>query len=187
MRPTISAICASPCSAVSLPRSTSLPTCPAVTLRASSRPGLHELLVDVLQHHRDPRGGDRLRDLPPHRPRAHHRCLEHEHAGSSSSRSDRLLLAWTRSLTELRSPPGASASSRPRRGLHPREGGIKRWERQVCTMTEARHTANASGPMLSRAHDGVGSGTRLAALLLALPVAGAGGARAARRLHRGRG
>ena len=28
-----------------------------------------------------PGGGDRLRDLAPHRPRAHHRCLEHEHAG----------------------------------------------------------------------------------------------------------
>src|SRR5580704_9417183 len=38
MRPTTSATCASPCSAVSLPRSTSLATWPAVTERASSRP-----------------------------------------------------------------------------------------------------------------------------------------------------
>ena len=66
--------------------------------------GLHELLADVLEHDREPGGGDRLRDLPPHRPRAHHRCLEHEHAGLLVSRSGSLS-----SLTEKEGPgsPGA--------------------------------------------------------------------------------
>ena len=43
-------------------------------------PGLHELVVDVLELHGDARGRDRLGDLAPHRPRAYDGCLEHEHA-----------------------------------------------------------------------------------------------------------
>jgi len=53
--------------------------------------GLHELLGDVLEHDREAGGGDRLRDLPPHRPRANNRCLEHEHAASSSPVRDRTI------------------------------------------------------------------------------------------------
>jgi hypothetical protein len=42
--------------------------------------GLHERIVDVLEHHRDARSGDRLCDLPSHRPRADNGGLEYEHA-----------------------------------------------------------------------------------------------------------
>ena len=41
--------------------------------------GLHERVVDVLQHHRDPGGRDRLGDLAAHRPGAHDSSLEYEH------------------------------------------------------------------------------------------------------------
>jgi len=48
---------------------------------------LHELLVDVLEHNRNSRHGDRLGDLAAHRPGAHHGGLEHEHVLAP-------LLAW---------------------------------------------------------------------------------------------
>ena len=51
--------------------------------------GLHELLVDVLEHHGEPRRGDRLGDLTTHRPGADDCGLEHEHALALLS-SDRL-------------------------------------------------------------------------------------------------
>ena len=57
--------------------------------------GLHERVVDVLQHHRDPRRGDRLGDLAAHRPGAHDSSLEYEHLSLSSGRS---LLTVARSL-----------------------------------------------------------------------------------------
>jgi hypothetical protein len=52
-------------------------------------PSLHEPLADVLEHDGEAGGGDRLRDLAPHRPCANNRCLEHEHAASSSPARDR--------------------------------------------------------------------------------------------------
>jgi hypothetical protein len=45
-------------------------------------PRLHERVVDVLQHHRNPRGGDRLGDLAAHRPCTDNCCSEHEHCFS---------------------------------------------------------------------------------------------------------
>jgi hypothetical protein len=43
-------------------------------------PSLHERVVDVLEHDGDAGGGDRLCDLPAHRPRADNRGPEYEHA-----------------------------------------------------------------------------------------------------------
>ena len=85
-------------------------------------PGLHELLVDVLEHHRDPRGGDRLGDLPAHGACADDGCLEHEHAWISSGcfrvgepsaaeRDERTLGAPTAAGSQ-RSPPATAGSKR---------------------------------------------------------------------------
>ena len=43
------------------------------------QPGVDELLLDVLDHHRDVGRGDHLSDLASHRPGAEHRSLEYEH------------------------------------------------------------------------------------------------------------
>jgi hypothetical protein len=43
--------------------------------------GVDELLLDVLEHDGDAGRGDRLRDLPAHRPGADDGGLEHEHCG----------------------------------------------------------------------------------------------------------
>ena len=45
-------------------------------------PLVDELLLDVLEHDRDPGRGDHLRDLPAHGPRAHDGGFEYEHASS---------------------------------------------------------------------------------------------------------
>ena len=44
-------------------------------VRSLVEPGLHERVVDVLEHHGDARGGDRLGDLATHGPSADDRCL----------------------------------------------------------------------------------------------------------------
>ena len=80
MRPRISAICASACSALILPFSASLPTWPAGHVRGLVQARLDERLVDVLQHHGDARRGDCLGDLATHRSCADDSGLEHEHA-----------------------------------------------------------------------------------------------------------
>ena len=49
-------------------------------VRGLVEPGLHERLVDVLEHHGDARGGDGLGDLAAHRPGADDGGFEHEHA-----------------------------------------------------------------------------------------------------------
>ncbi len=71
--------CALASSSVSLPFSTSRATCPSVTLRALLQSRVDELLVDVLEHDGDVRGGDDLRDLTAHHARADDRGFEHEH------------------------------------------------------------------------------------------------------------
>ena len=71
---------------------------------------LHERLVDVLEHHGDARGGDRLGDLAAHRPGAHDGGFEHEHAVLS-------LLAGVREprrLTLLGARQRAAPPGRPR-------------------------------------------------------------------------
>ena len=44
-------------------------------------PDVHELLLDVLEDDRDPRGGDHLSNLTAHGPGAHHSGFEDEHGG----------------------------------------------------------------------------------------------------------
>ena len=47
------------------------------------QPGLHERVVDVLEHDGNAGGGDRLGNLPAHRAGAYYRGLENEHVMSS--------------------------------------------------------------------------------------------------------
>src|SRR6185437_2241259 len=70
---------------------------PARDVRGLLQPGLHERLVDVLEHHGDARGGDRLGDLPAHGSSADDRCLRYEHAWISS--------LWAREPSDARVRP----------------------------------------------------------------------------------
>ena len=79
MRPTTSSTCASAASWSSLPRSTSFLTCPLGDLARLGEPGLDELVLDVLQHDGDARGGDGLGDLAAHGSGADDGGLEDEH------------------------------------------------------------------------------------------------------------
>ena len=51
---------------------------PATAIAAFSRPGVDELLLDVLEHDRDVGVGDHMRDLAAHRAGADHGGLEDE-------------------------------------------------------------------------------------------------------------
>ena len=75
---------------------------------------VHERVVDVLEHHRDAGDGDRLRDLPAHRPCADDRGLEYEHT---------LRLLWL--ATDPRSASGSVAVA-ARRGARGKRAGNAR-------------------------------------------------------------
>ena len=80
MRPTISSICASACSARDPALLGELADLALGHVAGLLETRLHERVVDVLEHHGDARGGDRLGDLSAHRPGADDGGFEHEHA-----------------------------------------------------------------------------------------------------------
>ena len=70
--------------------------------------GLHERLVDVLQHDGDLRGGDDLGDLAAHRAGANHGGFEHEHCVSSLD-----LAGARRGLDRRRAPKSSAGAEAP--------------------------------------------------------------------------
>ena len=99
IRPSTSSICACALLGRELALLDELSDLPGGDVAGLVEAGLDERVVDVLQHHRDPGGRDRLGDLAAHRPGAHDSSLEYEHRLLSSGWSP---LTVARSLARSR-------------------------------------------------------------------------------------